>query len=275
MWIGAHISIAKGLSEAVQAVIEMKGTTFQFFTRNPRGGKARALAPEDIREAHDFMQAENFGLTVAHTPYTYNLASAKKGVREFSLLTLQDDLLRLKTMGTPYLVLHVGSHGGQGEEKGLALVVEGLREVLTNIPEEIMLLLEGMAGQGTELGYTFEQLAEIMQGCDNHPQLGVCLDSCHLTGAGYDLADFSRIKSEINKIIGWDKLKVFHLNDSLFPIGSKRDRHAKLGEGHLGWETIKKIVCDQDMQRIPLILETPNDNLGYAREIDLIKKICS
>ncbi|MDD2212333.1 MAG: deoxyribonuclease IV [Clostridia bacterium] len=275
MWIGAHVSIAKGFFEAVQTVVEMKGNTLQFFTRNPRGGKARALVPEEIRAAHDLMKIKNFGLVVAHAPYTYNLASAKKGVREFSRLTIQEDLLRIKAMGVPYLVLHVGSHGGQGEEKGLALVIEGLREILADLPDETMLLLEGMSGQGTELGYTFEQLAAVILACDNNPGLGVCLDSCHLTGAGYDLADWVRIKGEFDKIVGWDKLKAFHLNDSLFPLGSRRDRHAKLGEGYLGLATIKKIICDQDLQKIPLILETPNDNLGYAREIVLIREACS
>jgi deoxyribonuclease-4 len=274
VWIGAHVSSSKGLSEAVKTVIKMQGNTFQFFTRNPRGGKARALVSEDIKEAHDLMKKNNFGLVVAHAPYTYNLASAKKNVRNFSRLTLQDDLLRIKMLGVSYLVLHVGSHGGQGEEKGLALVVEGLRDALINLPEGTMLLLEGMAGQGTELGYTFEQLAKIIQACDNHSGLGVCLDSCHLMGAGYDLADFARIKNEFDKVVGWDRLKVFHLNDSLYPLGSKKDRHAKLGEGYLGLETIEKIICDCDIQTIPLILETPNDNRGYAQEIALVRKIC-
>lgn len=274
MWIGAHVSISKGLTKAVEAAVEMKGNTFQFFTRNPRGGKARELNLGEIEKAHELMKANTFGFPVAHAPYTYNLASPKESVREFSLTTLQDDLVRINTMGIPFLVLHTGAHGGQGEEKGLTLVVEGLRKVLTMLSEKTTLVLEGMAGEGTELGYKFEQLAEIIRGCDNHPGLGVCLDSCHLTGAGYDLSDFSRIKEEIDRVLGWERVKVFHLNDSLFPLGSKRDRHAKLGEGALGLKTIKSIVCDKDMMNIPLILETPNDNEGYAAEIELIKGMC-
>lgn len=275
VWIGAHVSISNGLTEAVETVIKMEGNTFQFFSRNPRGGKARALDPQDIQRAHELMKEKEFGLVVAHAPYTYNLASAKKNVREFTNITLKDDLHRIKEMGVPYLVVHVGSHGGQGEEKGLALVIEGLKEILTAVPQETYLLLEVMAGQGTELGYSLVQLGAIIQACGDHPNLGICLDSCHLTGAGYDLTDFVSFKREFTQVLAWDKVKVFHLNDSLFPLGSRRDRHAKLGEGHLGLETIKKIICDQDMQDIPIILETPNDNTGYASEIALLKKFCS
>jgi deoxyribonuclease-4 len=275
MWIGAHVSIAKGLTKAVETAITMKANTFQFFIRNPRGGKARDLDPGEIKQARLLMTANTIGFPVAHAPYTYNLASSKEGVRKFSLATLQDDLARMKMMNIPFLVLHPGTHGGQGEEKGMALVVEGLQKVLTLLSANTMILLEGMAGGGTELGYKLEQLAEIIRGCDYHPGLGVCLDSCHLTGAGYDLADFSRIKEEIDQILGWDKVKVFHLNDSLFPLGSRRDRHAKLGEGYLSLHTIKKIICDKDMANIPLILETPNDEEGYAREIELIREMLS
>lgn len=274
MWIGAHVSIAKGLTNAVETVIAMKGNTFQFFSRNPRGGKARVLDPQDIKRAHELMRENKFGLVVAHAPYTFNLASAKKNVRQFTITTLKDDLYRIKEMGIPYLVVHVGSHVGQGEEIGLALVYEGLRDILADIPQGTYLLLEHMAGQGTELGYNLWQLAAILKACDQHPNLGICLDSCHLTGAGYDLADFESFKEEFAEIIGWERLKVFHLNDSMHPLASRKDRHARLGEGYLGLETIKKIVCDLDMQAIPIILETPNNNVGYAKEIALLTDIC-
>ena len=273
MWIGAHVSISNGLTEAVETVVKMKGNTFQFFSRNPRGGKARALDPEDIKAAHELMREKKFGLAVAHAPYTYNLASAKQNVREFTLRTLKDDLLRIEEMGIPYLVMHPGSHGGQGEEKGLALIIEGLQEVLPNIPEEAFILLEGMAGQGTELGYNFAHFATIFAACDDHPNLGVCLDSCHLHGAGYDLSDFGRIKEEFAHVLGWERLKAFHLNDTVFPLGSRKDRHARLGEGNLGLDMIQKIISDPDLQNIPVILETPNDNEGYKKEIALLKKI--
>ncbi len=274
MWIGAHVSIAKGFANAVKTAIAMKGNTFQFFSRNPRGGKARELETADIEEAHILMREHDFGAVVAHAPYVYNLASAKEYVRSFSLSTLQDDLQRCKAMGVPYLVLHVGTHGGQGEEKGIALVTEGLKEVLAEIPEDTQILLEGMAGEGTELGYSFEQLAEILERCGDHPGLGICLDSCHITGQGYDLAAFEEIKEKVRQTMGWNKVKVFHLNDSLFPLGSKRDRHAKLGEGFLGLETIRKIVCDSELNKLLFILETPNDNTGYAAEIALVKEMC-
>lgn len=273
MWLGAHVSGAQGLTKAVQQSIEMQANTLQFFTRNPRGGRARALDFQDIEEAHRLMAHYDWGPLVAHAPYTYNLASLKKNVRSFSLLKIKDDLQRIKAMGVPYLVLHVGSHGGQGETKGLALVIEGLRDLLSEIPVGTMILLEGMAGQGTELGYTLAHLAEIIGACADYSGLGVCLDSCHLTGAGYDLADYEGFKKEFKQMIGWDYLKVFHLNDSLHPLGSRKDRHAQLGEGFLGWEIIKKIVRDPEMQGIPLILETPNDYAGYAREIALIKEM--
>jgi deoxyribonuclease-4 len=229
---------------------------------------------KDIQKAHEFMKANNFGVIVAHAPYTYNLASAKEDVREFSMETLKDDLARLKIMELSYLVVHVGAHVGQGEEKGLSLVIEGLEEVLNHIPPGIKIVLEGMAGEGTELGYTFDHLAHIIKGCDNHPGLGICLDSCHMTGAGYDLSSFKEVKKEIKDLIGWERIKVFHLNDSVNPIGSKRDRHAKLGEGQLGLGVIKGIVCDPDLENIPFILETPNDEDGYAKEIALVKDLC-
>lgn len=275
MIIGAHVSISKGLAAAVKTALEMEANTLQFFTRNPRGGKAKELNARDIAEARNLLAEHNFGPLVAHTPYTINVVSAKPEVREFSIRTLIDDLNRIKQMGVPYLVFHVGTHGGQGEEAGIDLVCKGLKEILTVIPEATFLLLEGMAGEGTELGYSFRQLGEIIVQCDRHPQLGICLDTCHLTGAGYDLSQLEELKKEINGEIGWDRVKVLHLNDSMFPVGSRRDRHAKLGEGYLGLDIIKKIACDKDFSRIPLILETPNDNEGYAREIKLVKEMCA
>lgn len=275
MILGAHVSISKGLLGAAQAAVSIGANTCQFFTRNPRGGNARKLDPADIKAAHDLMAAHKFGPLVAHAPYTYNLASLKPEVREFSLRTLQEDLLRVESMGVPYLVLHVGTHGGQGIERGLQLVIEGLGSLVSAIPEGVMILLEGMAGEGTELGHTMAQLGQVITGCGAHPGLGVCLDTCHLNGAGYDLTDLEALKTEIKQEIGLDRLKVLHLNDSLFPVGSRRDRHAKLGEGYLGLETIRKIVCDEELRKAVLILETPNELEGYAREIKLVQEMCS
>lgn len=275
MFIGAHISIAKGLKAAVRTAEKMEGNTFQFFTRNPRGGKAKKLDLQDIKAAHALMQEYSFGPLVGHAPYTFNLASAKPSVREFSLNTIKDDLQRIKQMGVPNLVLHVGSHGGQGEEQGLKLVERGLQEILNTIPEGVNILLEGMAGAGSELGYTFEHLGRLIAACDNHSQLAVCLDTCHLTGAGYDLQSFSVVKKEFAEKVGLDRLKALHLNDSKFPVASRKDRHEKLGEGYVGLDVIKNIVRDEDIQKIPIILETPNDNEGYAREIVLVKEMVS
>ena len=273
MYLGAHVSISKGLAAAVQTAVDMKANTLQFFTRNPRGGGAKELDSSDIDKAGRLLAEYQFGPLVAHAPYTYNLASAKQEVREFSIRTIKEDLRRIKAMHTPYLVVHVGSHGGQGEEAGLHLVAQGLKEILPTIPEGVNILLEIMAGAGTELGYTFEQLAEIMAACADHPQLGVCLDTCHMTGAGYDLSDLAVVKLEIEDTIGLTRVKAVHLNDSMQPLGSRRDRHAKIGEGTIGLETIKTVVCDEFFRKIPLVLETPNDNAGYAAEIALIKKL--
>lgn len=275
MYLGAHVSISKGFTAAVKTALELKANTFQFFTRNPRGGSAKKLDDKDILTAHSLIKEHGFGPIVAHAPYTYNLASAKEGVREFSIRTIKDDLLRAKTLKVPYLVLHVGTHGGQGEETGIKLVIEGLKEILAQAPSEVEILLEGMAGEGTELGYTFFQLGTILKGCEEHPQLGICIDSCHMTGAGYDLKQLDQVKEIIKKEVGLYRVKAVHLNDSKFPLGSKRDRHAKIGEGVLGLEVIQKIVCDKDFNKLPLILETPNDNEGYAQEISLIRKMCS
>ena len=275
MYLGAHISISKGLIAAVQDAIDIGANTFQFFTRNPRGGQSKKLDPQGIEQAHNLLKEHNFGPLVGHTPYTYNLASAKPQVIELSLRTLKDDLERAELMGLPYLVLHTGSHGGQGVEKGLELVIKGLTSLLPSIPEGVMILLEGMAGTGTELGYSLAHLGEIIKACDSHHGLGVCLDTCHLTGAGYDLTKLPELFEEIEAEIGLERLKVFHLNDSKFPVGSKKDRHAKLGEGYIGLETLVKVVCAEELKDCVFILETPNELDGYAEEIKLVRKLCS
>lgn len=273
MFIGAHVSIAKGLYSAAKSSLNMGGNTFQFFTRNPRGGKAKVLDIDDIQKATALMQENEFGPLVAHAPYTYNLASLKADVREFSIRTLKEDFKRIETLGVPYLVLHVGSHGGQGEEEGFALVKKGLEEVLVDIPDGKYLLLEVMAGAGTELGYTFSQMARIIESCQWHPQLGLCLDTCHMTGAGYDLTHWDKVKNEIEKEVGLERVKALHLNDSKHPVGARKDRHAKLGEGYLGLDVIKALLKDDIFATMPIILETPNDDKGYAEEIILVKEM--
>jgi deoxyribonuclease-4 len=273
MYLGAHVSISKGLAAAVRTAIEMKANTMQYFSRNPRGGSAKALDEADIREAVRLMTEYQFGPLVAHAPYTFNLASAKPEVRAFTIRTIKEDLLRIKAMQTPYLVVHVGSHGGQGEEAGIQLVVQGLQEILPVIPEGVNLLLEIMAGAGTELGHTFEQLHSIISDCANHPQLGLCLDTCHLTGGGYDLSDLVGVKGKIEDTVGLARVKAIHLNDSKHSLGSRRDRHAKIGEGTLGIEIIKTVVSDEAFKKTPFILETPNDDEGYAAEIALLKEL--
>lgn len=272
MFIGAHVSIAQGLTGAVKAAQAMQANTFQFFIRNPRGGQARKLDEKDLRQAHELMIQYGFGPIVGHAPYTYNLASTRPGIREFTIRTLKDDLERARVMKLSRIVLHPGTHGEQGEEKGLELIVQGLKEVLSAIgDDDISILIEGMAGEGSEIGYSFAHLKSILQGCGHHPRLAFCLDSAHLTGAGYDLSQWAPVKAEFDRAVGMDRLKAFHLNDTVYPLSSKRDRHAKLGEGCLGVGAIRQIAEDEDIHQIPLILETPNDNAGYAKEIALIK----
>lgn len=273
MLIGAHVSISQGLAGAVKIARSMQANTFQFFTRNPRGGQARKLDETDIRQAHELMEEYSFGPVVGHAPYTYNLASARPGIREFTLRTLKDDIERSRILKLSRIVLHPGTYGEQSEEQGLELIVTGLREALSFIgDDDISILLEGMAGEGKEIGHSFAHLKSILQGCGWHPRLGVCLDSAHLTGAGYDLSKWPSIKQEFDETVGLARLKAFHLNDTMYPLGSRRDRHAKLGEGFLGMDAIRQIVEDEDIHPIPLILETPNDNAGYAKEIALIKE---
>lgn len=274
MWVGAHLSIGQGLTAAVHTAVKIGANTLQFFMRNPRGGKMCVVNKEDYEGAWVLMREHDFGPLVAHAPYTYNLASAKENVRAFSQFALKEDLQRMRQMEVPFLVLHPGSHVGQGEEKGSVLVVEALKQVLADLPVGIMILLESMAGQGSELGYKFEHLAQIIEGCENHPGLGVCLDSCHLTAAGYDLSTWTKFKGEFSKFLEWERIKVFHLNDSQHPLGSRKDRHAKLGEGYLGWEMIADLLGHLKQEKWPLILETPQDLDGYAGEIKEIKKVC-
>lgn len=271
MFIGAHVSISKGLFAAAKAANEIGGNTFQFFTRNPRGGRAKKLDIEDVKKAKEFMEANNFGPIVAHAPYTINLASANPSVREFGIMTLKDDMERLRIFGSPYLVVHVGSHVGQGEEKGEELIKEGLEQILAVSPPEVDLVFEAMAGEGSEMGYNFAQIGRIIKSLDNHKQIGLCIDSCHLTGAGYNLANFDDVLAEIDKEVGLIRLKVFHLNDSMYKIASRKDRHAKLGEGIMGLEIIEKMVTNPQLKNIPFILETPNELDGYAQEIKLVK----
>ncbi|MCG1011426.1 deoxyribonuclease IV [Tepidanaerobacter sp. GT38] len=273
MLLGAHISISKGYEHAVKEALSIEANTLQFFTRNPRGSAAKALNPVDINKMRELIKQTGFGPLVAHAPYTLNLASSKPEAREFSIRVLREDLERMSIVGASYMVLHPGSHAGLGLEKGIEKISSALKDVVTG-NEKVMVLLELMAGSGTEVGYTFEQLYEIMDRTGNPDAFGVCFDTCHALGAGYDVIDsLDKVLLEFDKILGLSKLKVIHLNDSKFLLGSRKDRHANLGEGKLGLETIKNIINHPELKDKPFLLETPGGMENYKKEIKMLKQL--
>ncbi|OPL07749.1 MAG: endonuclease IV [delta proteobacterium ML8_F1] len=271
MIVGPHLSIARGLHEAIRVAASIQADTFQFFTRNPRGGKARALDYEDIARGRTLMKQEGIGPLVAHAPYTLNLASDKAGVRDFARLMMMDDLFRLSQMPCGIYNIHPGSHVGAGVDEGIKRITGALNEILSG-KEGIVILLETMAGQGTEIGGSFEEIQRIIEGVRHAHLLGVCLDTCHVFSAGYDLVgDLDGVIDTFDRVIGLDRLRVIHLNDSKMPFDSGRDRHEKIGKGTLGLEVFKKIVTHPKLKDLPFILETPNEVAGYGEEIQLIR----
>jgi len=272
MLIGAHMSIGKGLSRALSDALSIQSTTMQIFTRNPRGGKAKSLDMADLEKGRNLISNSEFGSWVAHAPYTINLSSTKPEIREFGITTIVDDFNRMKQMGAGFLIVHTGSHGGQGEERGGDLLVEGLNKILPYCPPQMFLLLEMMAGQGTELGSSLEKVQSLIQKVDNNTRLGICLDTCHLFAAGYDVREWDKFWGNLSNIMDESRVKVLHLNDSKFPLGSHKDRHAALGVGEIGLSGIKNIILHKSIRNIPVILETPNDLAGWGKEIKIIKK---
>ena len=245
--------------------------TFQFFTRNPRGGKAKPLDVEDINEYIKF--ADNHGIAhiLAHAPYTLNACSADPGVRKFARETMADDLRRLEYLPEPMYNFHPGSHVKQGAEKGIELICDALNSVLTE-DTGVTVLLETMAGKGSEVGRTFGELRAIIDGTQLSDKLGVCLDTCHVFDGGYDIVgDLDGVLDEFDRVIGIDRLKAVHLNDSKNVLGSHKDRHEKIGEGNIGLEAFRNIVNNKILRKLPMFLETPNDLEGYAAEIKLLR----
>ncbi|MBQ8077518.1 MAG: deoxyribonuclease IV [Eubacterium sp.] len=269
--IGSHLSSSKGYTAMLETALSIGANTFQFFTRNPRGGAAKALDEADVALFLERAKEENFGTILAHAPYTLNLCSAKEDVREFARNTMKDDLLRLEM--TPYQMynFHPGSHVGQGAEKGIELIATALNEVLFE-DMTTTVLLETMAGKGSEIGKNFEELRAIIDRVELSDKMGVCLDTCHVSDGGYDIVgDLDGVLDDFDRIIGLDRLKALHLNDSKNPIGAHKDRHEKIGEGFLGTETFVNIINHPVLKDLPMFLETPNELDGYAREIALLK----
>lgn len=272
-YIGCHLSCSKGFTAMERDAERIGATTFQFFTRNPRGSSVKALDLEDIREFLRRKEEKGLGTLVAHAPYTLNACSADEKVREFARNTMADDLERLEhTPGNVYN-FHPGSHVKQGTETGIRLIAETLNAILK--PEQsTIVLLETMAGKGSEVGSRFEELREILDRVELSEKMGVCLDTCHVWDGGYDIAgDLDGVLTEFDRIVGLSRLKAVHLNDSMNPLGARKDRHARIGEGHIGLDALVRVVNHPALRELPFCLETPNDLEGYKREIGLLRSL--
>lgn len=272
-YIGCHLSASDGFLAMGRTALSIGANTFQFFTRNPRGSKAKAIDPADVA-AFLALAAENeFGTLVAHAPYTINPCSKDEHTREFARMTLADDLKRMEHLPGNVYNFHPGSHTGQGMETGIAQIAETLNAILTP-GLRTTVLLETMSGKGSEVGSRFEELREIIDRVALSDKLGVCLDTCHVSDAGYDIADdLDGVLTEFDRVIGLERLKAVHINDSLNPQGAHKDRHARIGEGCLGAEALGRVVRHPALQGLPFVLETPNELPGYAQEIALLKAL--
>ena len=271
--IGCHLSTSDGYEAMGKTALGIGADTFAFFTRNPRGGNAKPLDPADVAALRALMEANGFGQLVAHAPYTMNLCSAKPETVDFARRAMAGDLERMESLPGNYYNFHPGSHVKQGADEGVRLICEGLNEVLEP-GIRTTVLLETMAGKGTEVGRSFEELARIIDGTEHDELLGVCLDTCHVADSGYDIvSDLDGVLDEFDRVVGLDRLRALHLNDSKNPLGSHKDRHEKIGQGVLGLETFRAVVRNPRLAGLPMILETPNDLPGYAAEIALLRNM--
>ena len=272
--LGAHLSASKGFVNMYETALSIGANTFQFFTRNPRGGKAKDIDKSDIDEFLKLVNANaSFGTVLAHAPYTLNACSVKADVRTFALETFKDDIARMELIPNQLYNFHPGSHVGQGEEKGIEQIAEILNEVIFE-DMTTTVLLETMAGKGSEIGKTFEELNEIIKRVEQSDKVGVCLDTCHVHDGGYDIVNsLDEVIEQFDKVIGIDRLKALHLNDSKNPVGAHKDRHEKIGEGYIGINAFEKIVNHPVLSTLPMFLETPNELDGYAKEIELLRSL--
>ena len=272
LYIGNHTSSSKGYAAMARQIIKNGGNTFAFFTRNPRGGKAKAIDETDIQNFLVLAQENHFGKIVAHAPYTLNACAAKEELRTFARETFADDLRRMEYTPGNYYNFHPGSHVGQGSEIGIQKIAEILNDVLTE-EQTTTVLLETMSGKGTEVGRNFEELRKILNLVEKKSKMGICLDTCHVWDGGYDIVhDLDGVLNDFDHIIGLERLKAIHLNDSLNDCGSHKDRHARIGEGKIGMEALVRIIKHPALREIPFILETPNDDSGWAEEIHVLKE---
>ena len=272
LYIGNHTSSSKGYAAMGRQMVKNGGNTFAFFTRNPRGGNAKAIDPEDVSRFLEIAQEHKFCKIVAHAPYTLNACAAKEDLRDFARETFADDLKRMEYIPGNYYNFHPGSHVGQGIEVGIQKIAEVLNAVLTK-EQTTTVLLETMSGKGSEVGSHFEELREIMDLVEKREKLGICLDTCHIWDGGYDIVnDLDGVLAEFDCVIGMEHLKAIHLNDSLNGLGSHKDRHARIGEGQIGLDALVRVIRHPSLDGKPFILETPNDDEGWKREIALLRE---
>lgn len=272
--IGCHLSASKGFENMGKESLEINANTFQFFTRNPRGGKAKDIDENDVKKLLKIMEENKFAKILAHAPYTLNLCSADEGIRKFARETMKDDLDRMEYVPGNMYNFHPGSHVGQGIDVGINYIIDALNEILK--PEQTTtVLLETMAGKGSEVGSKFEELKRIIDGVQLKDKLGVCLDTCHVNDAGYDIVNnLDGVLAEFDKVIGLDRLKAIHINDSMNPLGAHKDRHQKIGEGYIGIAAFKRIINHKLLRDLPFFLETPQDDIsGYAKEIKILRDL--
>ena len=273
LYIGCHLSSSDGFLAMGKTALTLGANTFQFFTRNPRGSKAKAIDSADAAAFRALAAENGFGTIVAHAPYTINPCSKDQHTREFARMTMADDLQRMEYIPGNVYNFHPGSHTGQGVETGIAQIADTLNAILT--PDiRTTVLLETMAGKGSKVGSRFEELREILDRVTLTDKMGVCLDTCHVSDAGYDIAgDIDGVLTAFDKVIGLRRLRAVHVNDSLNPVGARKDRHARIGEGYLGAEAFRRIVNHPALQGLPMVLETPNELPGYAEEIALLRRL--
>lgn len=272
LYIGNHASSSKGYAAMGRQMVKNGGNTLAFFTRNPRGGKAKELDLKDVEKFLAIAEENHFGKIVAHAPYTMNACAAKEDLRDFAREIMADDMKRMEATPGNYYNFHPGSHVGQGVETGIQKIAEILNDVLTD-EQSTIVLLETMAGKGSEVGGRFEEIRAIMDLVEKKEKLGVCLDTCHVWDAGYDIVNhLDEVLEEFDRIIGLSNLKAIHLNDSMNGLGSHKDRHAKIGQGEIGLEALSAVTRHPALKGIPFILETPNDDAGWAEEIALLRE---
>ena len=271
--IGCHLSSSKGFLAMGHEAVKLDADTFAFFTRNPRGGRAKELDLADVEAFLHYKDEHDIGTLVAHAPYTMNACAAKENLRRFAHEAMADDLQRLEHLPGNLYNFHPGSHVGQGAEQGIALIAKQLNDVLTP-DQQTTVLLETMAGKGSEVGRTFEELRAIIDRTELNDKLGVCLDTCHVSDAGYDIVNhLEDVLADFDRVIGLNRLKAIHLNDSKNPCGAHKDRHEQIGKGYIGLEALMRVVNHPSLKHLPFELETPNDLAGYAAEIKQIREL--